>query len=148
MSDINTKHVLLGGVAAAVVLTAGDFVVNNYVLDAYWRHLGQTHNVDMFKMSGTAATVTFVVVDCALGFLLAWLYAAVRPRLGPGPGTAFIATAVVWGVAALQMATYGGWFIPWDLVIRSSALLFVTMLAAGLAAAWVYREDEPSAWTE
>ena len=47
-------------------------------------------------------------VDTALGFLVAWVYAAVRPRLGPGPSTAVIASFVVYGVAALQMATYGG----------------------------------------
>jgi hypothetical protein len=143
MSHINTKHVLLGGVAAAVVLNACDWVVNNYVLDDHWRHLGQTHNVDMFLMNGTSALVTFIGVDCALGFLLAWLYAAIRPRLGPGPSTAVIAAFVVYGVAALQMATYGGWFIPWDLFIRSSALSLVSFTAAGLAAGWVYKEEEP-----
>jgi hypothetical protein len=143
MSHISTRHVLLGGVAAAVVLNACDWVVNNYVLADFWRHLGQTHNVDMFLMSGPVATGTYIGVDCALGFLLAWVYAAIRPRLGPGPSTAVIASFVVYGVAALQMATYGGWFIPWDLFIRSSALSLVSMTAAGLAAAWVYKEEEP-----
>jgi hypothetical protein len=143
MSHIDTKHALLGGVAAAVVLNACDWVVNNYVLADMWRHLGQTHNVDMFLMNGTAALATFIGVDCALGFLLAWVYAAIRPRLGPGPSTAVIASFVVYGVAALQMATYGGWFIPWDLFIRSSALSLVSFTAAGLSAAWVYKEDEP-----
>ena len=143
MSRISTTHVLIGGVAAAVVLNACDFAVNNYVLADFWRHLGQTHNVDMFLMNGTSALVTFITVDTALGFLLAWVYAAIRPRLGPGPSTAVIASFVVYGVAALQMATYGGWFIPWDLFIRSSALSLVSFVAAGLAGAWVYKEEEP-----
>ena len=143
MSETNTKHLLLGGVAAAVVLNACDWVVNNYVLADYWRHLGQTHNVDMFLMSGPSATATFVVIDVLLGFLLAWLYTAIRPRLGPGASTSIIATSTVWVVATLQMATYGGWFIPWDLFIRSGALSFVSMQAAGLAAAWIYKEEEP-----
>ena len=61
-------------------------------------------------MNGTSALVTTVVVDTLLGFLLAWLYAALRPRLGPGAGTAVIAAFVVFGIANLQMATFAGWF--------------------------------------
>lgn len=143
MSRIDTKHLLLAGVAAAVVLNAGDWVVNNYLLADMWRHLGQTHNVDMFLMNGTSALVTFMTVDCAFGFLLAWVYAAIRPRLGPGGSTAVIASFVVFGVAALEMVTFAGWFIPWDLFIRSSACSLVSFVVAGLAAGWVYREDDP-----
>jgi hypothetical protein len=99
----------------------------------------------MFQMNGTSALVTFAGVDTALGFLVAWVYAAVRPRLGPGPSTAVIASFVVYGVAALQMATYGGWFIPWDLFIRSSACSLVSFTAAGLSAGWVYKEEDPDA---
>lgn len=143
MSSINTKHVLLGGVAAAAILNANDWVVNNYVLPDFWRHLGQTHNVDMFLMNGNAALATFVIVDCAFGFMLAWLYAAIRPRLGPGASTAVIASFVVYGAAALQMATFTGWFIPWDLFIRSSALSLVAFVVAGWVAAWIYKEEEP-----
>ena len=31
-----------------------------------------------------------------MGLLLVWLYAAIRPRFGPGPRTATYAALVVW----------------------------------------------------
>jgi len=140
MSSIDTKHVLLGGVAAAVILNACDWVINNYILDDFWRHLAQTRNVDMFEMNGTSVLVTTVLVDCVLGFVLAWVYAAIRPRLGPGPGTAIIASFVVFGIANAQIATFGGWLVTWDVFVRTAALSLASLLAAGLAAGWVYKE--------
>jgi hypothetical protein len=140
MSRIDTKHVLLGGVAASVILNACDWVTNNYIIADQWRHLAQTHNIDTFLMNGTGALAGFIAVDCVFGFLIAWVYAAVRPRLGPGPATAVISAFVVFGGANAQMATFGGWFIPWDLFIKTAALSLVAMIAAALAAGWVYKE--------
>jgi hypothetical protein len=142
MSNIDTKHLALGSAAAAIVVNACDWVVNNYLLADRWRHVAQTHNIDPFKMNGMSALVTFVVVDCAIGFLLVWTYAAIRPRLGPGPGTATIASFVIFGTAALVTATFGGWFIPWDLYVRAAVLTFVSYTAGALAGAWVYKEEE------
>jgi len=94
----------------------------------------------MFEMNGTSVLVTTVLVDCVLGFVLAWVYAAIRPRLGPGPGTAIIASFVVFGIANAQIATFGGWLVTWDVFVRTAALSLASLLAAGLAAGWVYKE--------
>jgi len=45
------------------------------------------------------------------GLLIVWVYAAIRPRLGPGPGTAVKATLVVFGASALNMATFAPWMM-------------------------------------
>ena len=140
MSRIDVKHVLLGGVAAAILLNACDWVINNYITADLWIHVAHARNVDTDLMNGTGALVTTIVVDVLLGFLLAWLYAALRPRLGPGPGTAVIAAFVVFGIANLQMATFAGWFQGWDLFIRTAALQLVSLVAAALAAGWIYKE--------
>ena len=142
MSRIDTKHLIISGIAASVVLNAADWVTNNYVLADQWRHVAQTHNVDMFLMNGTGALATFIGIDCVFGFLLAWVYVAIRPRLGPGPATATLGAFTVWGAANAQMATFGGWFIGWDLFIRTAALSLVAMIIAGLAAGWVYKEAD------
>ena len=144
MSRIDTKHVLLGGIAASVLLNACDWVTNNYILADQWQHFAQTHSVDTFLMGGKSALAQQIAVDCIFGFLLAWLYAAIRPRLGPGASTAVIAAFVVFGVANGQMALFGGWLIGWDLFIRTSALSLVALIIAGLAAGWVYQEPEES----
>jgi hypothetical protein len=140
MSRIDTKHVLLGGVAAAIILNACDWVINNYITANLWILVAHSRNVDTDLMNGPSALATTIVVDCLMGFLLAWLYAAIRPRLGRGPGTAIIAAFVVFGVANLQMATFAAWFQGWDLFIRSAALQLVALVAAALAAGWIYRE--------
>src|SRR6476659_6498314 len=120
MSRIDTKHVLLSGIAASVLLNACDWVTNNYILASQWLHFAQTHSVDTFAMAGTGALVGQVVVDCVLGFLLAWVYAAIRPRLGAGASTAVIAAFVVFGIANAEMALFGGWLLGWDLFIRTA----------------------------
>jgi hypothetical protein len=140
MSRIDTKHVLIGGVAAAVILNACDWVINNYITSDLWIHVAHVRSVDTDLMNGRGALATTIAVDTLLGFLLAWLYAALRPRLGRGPSTAIIAAFVVFGVANLQMATFAAWFQGWDLFIRSAALQLVSLFAAALAAGWIYKE--------
>src|SRR5262245_1739575 len=140
MSRIDTKHVLFSGIAAAVLLNACDWVSNNYIVADQWRHFAQTHSVDTFLMSGNGALATQIIVDCGFGFILAWLYAAIRPRLGPGASTAVIAALATFGIANAQMALFGGWLVGWDLYIRTAALSLVAMIIAGLAAGWVYKE--------
>src|SRR5262245_62582733 len=122
MSRIDTKHVLIGGAAAAIILNVCDWVINNYITADLWIHVAHSRNVDTDLMNGTGALATTIIVDCMMGFLLAWLYAAIRPRLGPGPGTAIIAAFVVFGVANLQMATFAAWLPGWDLFFRAGAL--------------------------
>src|SRR4030095_11450708 len=95
-SRINIPKLIVGGVVAGIVLNGVDYVVNNFVLAEAWQHVVQGHNFDPEAMTGTAALVTFIVVDLLLGFLIAWTYAAIRPRLGPGQATAIIAGFVVW----------------------------------------------------
>ena len=60
----------------------------------------------------------FAAVSLTLGVVLVWLYAAVRPCLGPGPTTAAISAAFVWLVGYLlpnaALAVYG--FSPASLV--------------------------------
>ena len=45
---------------------------------------------------GGGAIGYFVVMCFLLGILIVWSYAAVRPRLGPGPRTAVIVAALAW----------------------------------------------------
>ena len=142
MSTINTGKVVAGGILAGVVISGFDFVTNNYILASDWRSMAQMRNIDLTLMGGTGALVTMLVVDFLLGQLLVVTYAAIRPRFGPGAGTAAIAAFIIFLPEALLLATFGGIVISWDLYLRQSALMLVSMLVAGLAGAWVYSEDE------
>jgi hypothetical protein len=127
---------------AGLVLSGFDFVTSNFLLADEWRDVARRHSVDLSRMGSDAALVTMLVVDGILGFVLVFVYAAVRPRFGPGPGTAGIASLFVFAPAALLFATFADWFIPWNLYVRQTAVLLVSMMAAGLAGASIYREDE------
>lgn len=102
---INWSKILLGGVVAGIVMLAIDFITNTYVVGA--RYMAE---LDAFK-PGLAATMAqggmagYLVMDIILGIALIWLYAAIRPRFGPGPRTAFYAALLVWVVSCV--AYYG-----------------------------------------
>ena len=78
------------------------------------------------------------------GLLIVWTYAAVRPRLGPGPGTAVISAFAVFLATGLIYVSFGDWFLSWNMVIRVSVMALVSMLAGGLAGAYLYQEEDGS----
>jgi hypothetical protein len=143
VASINVGRVVTGGLAAGAVLSACDFVVNNFILNEIWLRVMQARNVDLVATSGNAELIKFVVIDFLFGLLIVWVYAAMRPRLGPGPGTAAVAALVVFASNALTMATFTGWMFSWDVFIRSSALGLANMVVAGWAGGWVYSEPSP-----
>lgn len=48
-----------------------------------------------------------VIVNIAMGMWAMWLYAAIRPRYGPGPKTATVAGFAWWVVGSLMDANRG-----------------------------------------
>jgi hypothetical protein len=89
-------------------------------------------------------TVLMVVLTFLVGILLIWLYAAIRPRYGAGPGTAALA-----GVAAgLLFGVFPD--IAWGLLLRpiparvwmaDAVFTLVVMVIATVLGAWVYKEQ-------
>ncbi len=76
-------------------------------------------------------------------FLLSWLYAAIRPRFGPGISTALRSGLVVWVcvgmIGTIHMINDNFGFPVWLLVAIGAGMLPIC-LAASVAAAWKYRE--------
>ena len=76
-----------------------------------------------------------------------WLYAAIRPRFGPGPRTAVIAAIVTWALV-IPIALLG--LIPSAFFGRRLALVWsidglVVMVIAIVIGAWLYREGDGAA---
>ena len=97
MAAINTQKVIVGGLAAGVVMNVIDFVSNMFILQN--RMKGELEAVNPMlwaNMSDTGKIPIFVGIDFVLGILLVWLYAAIRPRFGPGAGTAVKAALFIW----------------------------------------------------
>lgn len=64
-----------------------------------------THNLPPI---GASAIAVFLLYAFALGLVLVWLYAAIRPRFGAGPRTAIIAGVAVWFLAYVTGAVNFG----------------------------------------
>ena len=141
MQNINLARVIGGGVVAGLTLT--------FVADTA---MGLALSYGIWWLSAIIDPIghwtviwQYGGINIALGVVLVWLYAAIRPRFGPG-----VKTAVVAGVAAWIM----GFLIPvlWipgpetgSLAITAWPLGYVASLfgvtVATLGGAWVYQED-------
>lgn len=90
----------------------------------------------------TGAMVYFVLQSLLTGVLLVWLYAAVQPRLRPGPKTAAIVAAYVWlvGGFAANVANVMYGFMPVPLTIVGTLWALVELLLAGQVGAYFYRD--------
>jgi hypothetical protein len=104
---VNIKKVLLGGIAAGVVLNVIDFVVNTYMLGAQMKAATDAFKPGLSEQMMTGSAVaSYVIMDLVLGVMLVWTYAAIRPRFGPGLRTATYAAVLFWILGAIFNVGY------------------------------------------
>ena len=141
MAPINYGRVVLGGLVGGVVANIGDFLVNNMIMADDMVRMAQRLNLNQVVMASPAVGMTWVIVDFVYVTLIVWTYAAIRPRFGPGPGTAIKSGVVLW--AAVSAVLFGfqsmGIFTS-DSFFKSAVLSLATTMLASLAGAWVYKE--------
>jgi len=140
---MNVGRVIAGGIAAGIVINVVEGVMNMVVLGDAMRDMYAAMGV---PEPGGSAIAVYMVLALLLGFVLAWVYAAVRPRLGAGPRTAVRTGLVVW--AAAGVVPIVGWYV---MGMLSTGLLFVFLgytlveyVAGALVAGMIYREHGPA----
>jgi hypothetical protein len=140
MAQLNSSRVIMGGLAAGLIMNIIDATTNGFLLGARWKVETEALNPGLLAKAASG-TIGWVIVDFILGILTVWVYAATRPRLGPGPRTAFTAAFVVWLAAHAAYASYGfmGYY-SWSLIGASSVGGLVAALAGGYVGARLYRE--------
>jgi hypothetical protein len=141
MDKINLGRVLLGGLVAGLLLNIGEFVLNEVILAEQWAAYMAEAGMEPF---GAGEMVAFLVILFLFGIVLIWIYAAIRPRFGPGPKTALIAGLAMWAIA---WALIGASFIaaglyPVGLTVSSIVWGFFEVPIAAVAGAWLYREGD------
>src|SRR5450759_4247008 len=104
---INTKKVLIGGIAAGVVMNVIDYVTNVYILAARMKAESHAFKPGMSDqmMQGTKVA-SYIIMDFVLGLALVWTYAAIRPRFGPGMRTATHAALLFWILSLIFTAGF------------------------------------------
>ncbi len=140
---MNTKKVLIGGLAAGFVMNVIDWIVNGYVLAARMKAESDAFKPGLSdQMMQGSAVIGYIVMDFVLAFALVWTYAAIRPRFGPGIKTASYAALLFWLLTMIFMSGYmhmgmmsaGLW---WTFAFIG----LVNYLLSAWAGAKVYSED-------
>jgi hypothetical protein len=144
LGKINWIRVLIGGLIAGVVGNVFQFAV---WVPLVGRSLSPALQTLGHPMQETfATTVLMVVLIFVMGVLAIWLYAAIRPRYGAGPGTAALA-GVAAGVFMMVLPDIG-WgltlrLIPATVWVEDAVIGLVAIVIATLLGAWVYKEEAP-----
>ena len=140
---IDTQRVLLGGLAAGVVGNIFGFV-------GFGMLLGPRMQAEAIAVApalegramGSAAITTNIAAQFLIGVLLVWLYAAMRPRFGPGLKTSLYSAMVVW---VCGLVFHADWVLvgmmSMTTFVLASLLALLQVATAAAVGAWLYRES-------
>ncbi len=139
MNNINYGRVVLGGLVAGAVLNIGEFLLNGVILAQQMQELFARFNV---PQPGNNFMVVAVLLTFALGIMIVWLYAMIRPRYGPGPKTAICAALTAWFFVCFYTSVINGmiWGISFNLILIGLAWCAVEYVLAAIAGAFLYKE--------
>ena len=139
---INTSRVVMAGLAAGVVSNIVGFVGFGLLLAERMEAeaVAVAPALQGRGMDGASIAIN-VVLTFVIGVLLVWLYAAMRPRFGPGMKTATLAALAVWIcgfvfhidwliVGMMTPATYA----------LASVIAFIQVMAAAAVGGMLYQE--------
>jgi len=144
---MNTSKVVVGGLVAGVVLNVIDWFVYTRLLVNQMTAAMEAYKPgsSAMMMSGNAITI-YVITDFVFGLLLVYTYAAVRPRLGPGPRTAATVAGLFWLFATFinaQQLVMG--MMDKNLFWEVSLIQLITLVLGTWFGAMVYTEEgEPA----
>ena len=135
MNKINWARVVGGGLLSGLVANVLEMLYG-FVMRSQWEEFMKG------KQMPVQAVAAHFLWTFVVGIAAIWLYAAIRPRYGPGPATAARAAFAVWlfvhATFALATVTLG--FFPARLMAIGAAWAFVETLVATIAGAAIYRE--------
>ena len=139
MNNINLSRAILGGLVAGVVLNIGEFLLNDVVLGAQMREFFARFRL---PEPGGSFLAVAVLLTFVLGIVIVWIYAAVRPRLGPGPKTAICAGLLAWFCVYFYSGIINGMIlqVPTNVLVIALVWGAVQYSLAAIAGAWLYKE--------
>jgi len=138
MGKINLSRVILGGILAGIVVNISEFLLHDVVMKAQDAEVMKSLGKAMPE--GGSVIAVWLIWGFAWGIVAVWLYAAVRPRFGPGPGTAARVAVATWffccllsmvAMANMGLIGFNGLELVWTLVQD---------VVAVVAGAWLYKE--------
>ena len=139
-SRINLSRVIACGLVSGLVINISEFLLNQIVLLSDITTALARMNLP--PVSGSAIPV-FIALGFAGGIAAIWLYAAIRPRFGPGPRTALITGVFFWFVGYFWSGAvmYVLHMYPARLMAISLGWALVESVMATLIGASLYSEN-------
>lgn len=140
MGNISITRVLLGGLLAGLVICIGEYILGWHILGEQWSKVLAEAGTREF---GIGQIASFTIIALLYGIALVWIYAAIRPRFGPGPKTAIIAGLTMWFVAYFLICAFViviGVY-PVGLLIAATVWGLFELPIAAVAGAWWYQES-------
>lgn len=145
MRPINFGRVILGGLLAGLIINISEFLLNAVALKKDYEDTMKALNRSA-EVSGQQMAV-WIIFGFVVGIAAIWLYAAIRPRYGPGPGTAARAGIAIWLLVSLL-----GSVAMWNMGLFAGRLIFlpivwglVEYVVAVVVGAWLYKEEGAAA---
>jgi hypothetical protein len=142
MGKMNWNRIILGGLLASVVMIVLA-IVNLETLQKPWINaalelLGPRTDADWWRFF-----VALGILCLVGGTMSVWLYAAIRPRFGPGPKTAVIAgVAMFLPTAAVDLFWVNTGFVPFRGLIAPLLAWLPILIVVAISGAWLYKEDD------
>ena len=139
MGRINFGRVMLGGLLAGLLINISEALLNGVVFAEEMSAAMAAMNKP--PINGSMVGL-FLLLGFGLGVVLVWLYAAIRPRLGPGVHTAICAGLTIWGLAYLypNLTAFIIHLFPRRMLVIQTAWGLVELIVASVAGAWLYQE--------
>ena len=144
--NLNRQKLLIGGLAAGLVLIIIDFLTNAVILSARMQADANAFKAglgDQMAAMGGGQIAVYVFFDFIVGLLLVWTYAAIRPRFGPGAKTAayvgllffVFGMILTYGYKEMGIMSPGLWW-------SYTAIWFVNLQLASMVGGWLYSEED------
>src|SRR5215470_10986782 len=129
---MNWKRIILGGLAAGVLFDVLEFAFSGALIGP--GYAARLQVLGIHEEPSLAALAFIVCWGLLLGWVAVWFYAAVRPRLGPGPRTALQVAVALWLVNSLLPHLHEGFLglFAMRLCVSFAALELVYLVLATL----------------
>lgn len=139
MNNINLGKVLLGGLLAGLIINVGEFLLNDVILGAQMKEFFARYRI---PEPGGTFLIMAVGLSFVIGIVVVFLYALIRPRLGPGVKTAIVAGVIMWFGIYVYTGTINGLLfgIPMNVMLLAFVWGLIEYIVAAIAGAWVYKE--------
>ena len=138
MKRVDLSRVILGGILAGTIVNLSEWALHDMVMREQFRSalgsLGRQNPEDLNTI------VWWNVWGYVLGITAIWLYAAIRPRYGPGAATALRAGFAVWILSCVLMTITMANLRLFPFMPMAFLWSLAGDLIGTVAGAWVYKE--------